>query len=72
MLVVGKALREAESQSRKTELNRMAAMPSRLGGRGDQVREDQAVYGNGKNDFDPDSDFDLNKEQPQSSVSGEA
>jgi hypothetical protein len=48
----------------------MAAMLSRLGGRGYQVREDQAVYSNGKNDFDPDSDFDLDKEQPQPSVSG--
>jgi hypothetical protein len=48
----------------------MAAMLSRLGGRGYQVREDQAVYSNGKNGFDPDSDFDLDKEQPQPSVSG--
>ncbi len=30
-----------------------------------EVREDQAVYGNGKNEFDPDSNFDLDKEQPQ-------
>jgi hypothetical protein len=37
-------------------------MLSHLGGRGYQVREDQASYGNGKNDFDPDSDFDLDKE----------
>ena len=72
VLVVGKALREAESQSRKTELDRMAAMLSRLGGRGDQVREGQAVYGSGKNNFDPDSDFDLDKEQPQPSVPGDA
>ncbi|MBW6509606.1 MAG: four helix bundle protein [Desulfuromonadales bacterium] len=64
VLVVGKALREAESQSRKADLDRVAAMLSRLGGRGYQVREDQAVYGTGKNDFDPDSDFDLDKEQP--------
>jgi hypothetical protein len=50
----------------------MAAMLSRLGGRGYQAREDQAVYGNGKNDFDPDSDFDLDKEQPLPSVPGDA
>jgi hypothetical protein len=62
--------RAAESQSRKAGLDRMAAMLSRLGGRGYQVREDQAVYSNGKNGFDPDSDFDLDKEQPQPSVSG--
>ena len=64
--------RAAESQSRKAGLDRMAAMLSRLGGRGYQAREDQAVYGNGKNDFDPDSDFDLDKEQPLPSVPGDA
>ena len=37
-----------------------------------KVREGQAVYGSGKNDFDPDSDFDLDKEQPQPSVPGDA
>ncbi len=67
VLVVGKALREAESQSRKVELDHMAAMLSRLGGRGYQVREDQLDYGNGKDDFDPDSDFDLDIERPLTS-----
>ena len=56
VLVVGKALDREESRQRKTELHRMAAMLSRLGGRGYQVREDQEAYGT---DFDPDSDFDL-------------
>ena len=65
VLVVGKALQEVESQGRKAELDRMAAMLSRLGGRGYQVREDRTGFGNGKNDFDPDSDFDLDKEQGQ-------
>jgi|GEM_PF-5061463 len=37
--VVGKALDEAESENRKTELDPMAAMLSRLGGRGYPVRE---------------------------------
>ncbi len=37
VLVVGNALREAESQSRKAELDRMSAMLSRLDGRGYQV-----------------------------------
>ena len=43
----------------------MAAMLSRLGGRGYQVGEDHAVYGDGGDDFDPDpdSDFDLEREQ---------
>jgi len=62
VLVVGKALDETESQSRKTELDRMAAMLSRLGGRGYQVREDPVTYGRGADDFDP--DFDLDGEGP--------
>ena len=41
----GKALDEAESQDRKTELDRIAAMLSRLGGRGCQVREGTVTYG---------------------------
>jgi hypothetical protein len=40
-------------------------MLSRLGKRGCQVREDQASQGIGGIDFDPDSDFDLDKEHPQ-------
>lgn len=72
VLVVGKALQEAESQSRKAEIDRMAAMLNRLGGRGYQVREDQGGYGNGKIDFDPDPDSDLDEEQPQPRVSGDA
>ena len=55
VLVVGKVLDKMESRKRKDELDRMAAMLSRLGGRGYQVREDQAAY---SVDFDPDSDFD--------------
>ena len=71
VLVVGKALDREASRQRKTELDRMAAMLSRLGGRGYQVREEQEVYGD---DFDPDSDFDLDQEdgQPQPSVPGDA
>jgi four helix bundle protein len=57
-LVVGKALDETESQSRKTELERMAAMLSRLGGRGNQVRETTGAYDAGQFDPDPDSDSD--------------
>ncbi len=57
VLVVGKALNEVDSQSCKTELDRMAAMLSRLGGRGYQVREGSVACGSGKGDFDPDLDF---------------
>jgi four helix bundle protein len=68
VLVVGKALNEAESQVRKGELDRMAAMLSRLGGRGYQVSEEPANYGGrdeNDSDADPDSDFDLDKKKSQ-------
>lgn len=70
VLVVGKALDETQSQSRKMELDRMAAMLSRLGGRGYQAREDRIIYGDEKNDFDPDFDSDLDEDakEPQPSV----
>lgn len=54
VLVVGKALDEAESLNRKQELERMVAMLSRLGGRGYQVGEEQAFYGDGQDDHSPD------------------
>ena len=73
VLVVGKALDREESRQRKMELDRMAAMLSRLGGRGYQVREEQEPYGD---DFDPDpdSDFDLEgqDQEPHPSVPGDA
>jgi hypothetical protein len=37
-------------------------MLSRLGGRGYQVREDQTIYGDERNDFDPDFDSDLDED----------
>ena len=49
----------------------MAAMLSRLGGSGYQVREDHAVLGDGGDAFDPDFDFDLEEEKPQPSVPGD-
>ena len=60
VLVVGKALEESISQNRKTELDRMAAMLSRLGGRGYHVQESGEVYAaeGAGNDTDPDSDLD--------------
>jgi len=72
VLVVGKALDHKESQARKAELDRMAAMLSRLGGRGYQIREEPTAYGCGVDDFDSDPDFDLDEEKPQSSVPGDA
>ncbi|MBM4149398.1 MAG: four helix bundle protein [Lentisphaerae bacterium] len=71
VLIVGKALDKTESRTRKDELDRMAAMLSRLGGRGYQVQEEHEVYGA---DPDPDSDFDLEGEdmEPQHQPGGDA
>ena len=73
VLVVGKALAEAESQNRKTELDRMAAMLSRLGGRGYQVQEASVTYGprQVEVDPDPDSDSDLDESKPQPAARGD-
>ena len=49
VLVVGKSLDENESRDRKVELDRMAAMLSRLGKRGYSVEEEPSNYG-----IDPD------------------
>lgn len=43
VLVVGKALDREESRERKIELDRIAAMLSRLGGRGYCVKEDSGL-----------------------------
>jgi four helix bundle protein len=74
VLVIGKALDDAESQSRKNELDRMAAMLSRLGGRGYQVAEDHATYGSPGADVDTDfdSDFDLEKRMSQPKGPGDS
>ncbi|MGM0644788.1 MAG: hypothetical protein ACQESV_00105 [Thermodesulfobacteriota bacterium] len=61
MLFVGKALDKMENWKRKDELDRMAAMLSRLGGL-HQVREDQAAC---SVDSDLDSDFDPEKNSQQ-------
>jgi len=65
VLVVGNALSEEESRKHKIELDRMAAMLSRLGGRGYCVRENTESYDPAEADFDPDpdpdSDFDGNR-----------
>ena len=62
VLVVGKALDEAESQDPKKELDRITVMLSRLGGRGYQVQEGPVAYGDGEGStgsgFNPDADFD--------------
>ena len=57
VLMVGRALKEQESQVRKKELDRIAIMLSRLGKRGYSIEEERAMY-EGIDDFDFDSDFD--------------
>jgi len=70
VLVVGNALEEDESLNRKTELDRMAAMLSRLGGRGYQVRESGKAYTAGGADVDPDSDLDEFKPRQRGIATG--
>ena len=64
VLVVGRALGSEESRVHKVELDRIAAMLSRLGGRGYFVKEDPTPYGVGQIDFDPDSDLDCDATKP--------
>ena len=45
VLVVGKVLNERKSDERKVELDRMAAMLSRLGARGYCIEEAPLIYG---------------------------
>ena len=63
VLRVGNALEENEHQDRKKHLDRIAAMLSRLGGRGYSVREDAAIHDAEPSDFDPDFDFDRGESQ---------
>ena len=65
VLVVGNALTEPENRERKTGLDRMAAMLSRLGGRGYDVREESRSYSVREADFDTDTDSDFEEEVPQ-------
>ena len=59
--MVGKALNERESTERKVELDRMAAMLIRLGGRGYCIEETPLIYGD--SDFDTDTDTDTDRRQ---------
>jgi hypothetical protein len=67
---LGKHSTRLRARERKIELDRIAAMLSRLGGRGCCVKEESAGYGSEGIDFDPDSDFDL--DEPESQQSGPA
>lgn len=64
VLVIGKALDRKESGERKIELDRIAAMLSRLGGRGYCVKEDwgsDETDRTGEFEFEPDSDSDCDE-----------
>jgi four helix bundle protein len=61
VLMVGKVLHKQESREHKIELDRIASMLSRLGGRGYHVKEDIEPYGDIEFDSDNDCDFDLEK-----------
>jgi len=65
VLLVGKALGAVESRERKIDLDRIAAMLNRLGGRGYCVREDSAPNVCAELDPDPDSDLDPDEIKPQ-------
>jgi len=61
VLVVGKSLEGNESRDRKVELDRIAAMLSRLGKRGYAVEEEPSGYG-----IDPDFDSDFDSDEMKS------
>lgn len=63
VLVVGGAINNDESRKRKTELDRIAIMLSRLGGRGYSVKEDFTDYRIEPFDFDYDIDLDTDEAQ---------
>ena len=70
VLVVGEALDESKSRERKIELDRMAAMLTRLGKRGYSLREESTGYGI-DSDSDPDSDPDERKSQPDAALNAD-
>ena len=64
---MGNALAGTESRERKTELDRMAAMLSRLGGRGYNVREESGSYSAGEIGPYFDNDFEKNRQRKPAS-----
>ena len=62
VLVVGKALGSVESLRRKSDLDRIAVMLSRLGGRGYSIKEASTPYGY----YDPDFDCDFDPDEIKS------
>ena len=69
---IGNALEENEHQHRKKHLDRIAAMLSRLGGRGYSVREEPGIYDAEPRDFDNDFDSDFDYGESQQDVGPDA
>ena len=67
---MGRALEENKSREHKIELDRMAAMLSRLGKRGYSLQEESADYGVDP-DFDSDFDPDETKSQPDAALNAD-
>ena len=65
VLVACHVLDEHMSCQHKRDLDRMAMMLSRLGGRGYAAQEDTPGYGRTEGDFDFDSDFEPSKRKSQ-------
>jgi four helix bundle protein len=70
VLVVGKGLEDHASREHKVELDRMAAMLSRLGKRGYAAEEEPSSYRIDP-DFDSDFDPDETKSQPVAALNAE-
>ena len=71
VLKVGGALNENEHQQRKNHLDRIAAMLSKLGGKGYCAKESQIPYGDRCLDPDSDSDFEPEKGKSQQGASAD-
>ena len=62
--MVGQGLDAQQHRERKDHLDRIAAMLSKLGGRGYCLKENTGIYGTDDPDFDSDSDFEDVGSQP--------
>ena len=58
VLRIGGALEEKEHLERKSDLDRIAIMFSKLGGRAYKVEDEKITYGSNAIDFDDDFDFE--------------
>ena len=66
VLNIGNALDEKEHLERKNQLDRIAIILSKLGGRGYVVKEEPVSYGRDYSDLDFDEDLDFDVTNPTS------